>query len=85
MKNDNLTTVLNLVLAVMAILGVIFAFRTIFITRTLRTLQIQAAQANAYTMGVESLAQDAYAYYQKNPNAELQRILPPIQTKPATR
>jgi len=85
MKNDNLTTVLNLVLAVLAILGVVFAFRTIFLTRTLRTLQIQAAQANAYTMAVESLAQDAYAYYQKNPTTELQRILPPIQTKPAGR
>ncbi len=85
MKNDNVTTVLNLVLAVLAILGVVFALQTIFRTRTLRTLQIQAAQANAYTMAVESLAQDAYAYSQKNPNAEILRILPPIQTKPATR
>lgn len=85
MKNDNVTTVLNLVLAVLAILGVVFALQTIFRTRTLRTLQIQAAQANAYSMAVESLAQDAYAYSQKNPNAEILRILPPIQTKPATR
>ena len=85
MKNDNVTTVLNLVLAVLAILGVVFALQTIFRTRTLRTLQIQAAQANAYTMAVESLAQDAYAYSQKNPNAEIQRILPPIQNKPAAR
>ncbi len=69
MKNDNVTTVFNLMLAVLAILGVVFALQTIFRTRTLRTLQIQATQANAYRMAVESLAQDAYAYSQKNPNA----------------
>ena len=85
MKNDNLTTALNLVLAVLAILGVIFALQTIFRTRTLRTLQIQATQANAYTMAVESLAQDAVAYSQKNPNPEIQRILAPGLVKPANR
>jgi hypothetical protein len=30
MKNDNITTALNLVLAVLAILGVIFALQTIY-------------------------------------------------------
>jgi hypothetical protein len=85
MKNDNITTALNLALAVLIILGVVFALQTIFRTRALRTLQIQATQANAYRMAVESLAQDAFAFYQKNPNTELQRILPPVQAKPATR
>jgi len=85
MKNDNVTTALNLVLAILAILGVVFALQTIFRTRALRSLQIQATQANAYSMAVESLAQDAYAYSQKNPNPEILRILPPIQNKPATR
>ena len=33
MKNDNITTALNLVLAVLAILGVVFALQTIFRTR----------------------------------------------------
>ena len=85
MKNDNVTTALNLVLAVLAIAGVFFAMQTIFRTRTLRALQIQAAQANAYRMAVEALAQDAFAYSQKNPNPEIQRILQTIQAKPATR
>jgi hypothetical protein len=85
MKNDNITTALNLLLAVLVIAGVVCALRTIFITRALRTLQIQATQANAYRMAVDALAQDAFAFQQKNPNAELQRILPPIQAKPATR
>ena len=75
MKNDNLTTALNLVLAVLAILGVIFALQTIFRTRTLRTMQIQATQANAYRMAVDALAQDAVAYSQKNPNPDIQCIL----------
>jgi hypothetical protein len=85
MKNDNMTTALNLMLAVLAILGVIFALQTIFRTRALRALQIQATQANTYRMAVEALAQDAIAYGQKNPSAEIQRILQPAQAKPATR
>ena len=71
MKNDNITTALNLVLAVLAILGVIFALQTIFRTRALRSLQMQATQANAYSMGVEALANDTFAYSQKNPNADI--------------
>jgi len=85
MKNDNITTALTLVLAVLAILGVIFALQTIFRTRELRSLQMQATQANAYSMGVEALANDTFAYSQKNPNADILRILQLIQAKPATR
>ena len=85
MKNDNITTALTLVLAVLAILGVIFALQTIFRTRELRSLQMQATQANAYSMGVEALANDTFAYSQKNPNADILRIVQPNQAKPATR
>jgi hypothetical protein len=85
MKNDNITTALNLVLAVLAILGVIFALQTIFRTRELRSLQMQATQANGYSMAVESLANDAFAYSQKNPNPDILRILQLAQAKPANR
>jgi len=85
MKNDNITTALNLLLAVLAILGVIFALQTIFRTREFRSLQFQASQANAYRMAVEALANDAYAYSLKNPNPDIQRIVQPAQAKPATR
>ena len=85
MKNDNITTALNLVLAVLAILGVIFALQTIFRTRELRSLQMQATQANGYRMAVEALANDAVAYSQKNPNSDILRILQPAQAKPANR
>ena len=85
MKNDNITTALNLVLAVLAILGVIFALQTIFRTRELRSLQMQATQANGYSMAVEALANDTFAYSQKNPNPDILRILQLAQAKPATR
>ena len=85
MKNDYITTALNLVLAVLAIFGVIFALQTIFRTRELRTLQLQATQANAYSMAVQALANDTILYSQKNPNADILRILQPAQAKPATR
>jgi hypothetical protein len=85
MKNDNITTALNLVLAVLAILGVVFALQTIFRTRELRTLQFQATQANAYSMAIQALANDTLAYSQKNPNSDILRILQPAQAKPATR
>ena len=85
MKNDNITTALNLVLAVLAILGVIFALQTIFRTRELRSLQMQATQANGYRMGVEALANDAIAYSKQYPNSEILHIVQPTQAKPATR
>ena len=85
MKNDNITTALNLVLAVLAILGVVFALQTIFRTREFRSLQGRATQANTYRMAVEALANDTIAYSQKNPNADILRILQPAIAKPATR
>jgi hypothetical protein len=85
MKNDNITTFLNLVLAVLAILGVIFALQTIFRTRELRSLQMQATQANGYRMAVDALARDAVAYSKQNPNSDILRILQPPQAKPANR
>jgi hypothetical protein len=85
MKNDNITTALNLVLAVLAILGVIFALQTIFRTRELRSLQMQATAANGYRMAVEALANDAVAYSKNNPNSDILRILQPAPAKPANR
>jgi len=83
MKNDNISTFLNLVLAVLAILGVIFALQTIFRTRELRSLQMQATQANGYRMAVEALANDVIVYSKQNPNSDILRILQPAQVKPA--
>jgi hypothetical protein len=85
MKNDNITTALNLVLFALAIFGVYFALRTIFLTHELRSLQAQATQANGYRMAVEALANDAIVYSKNNPNSDILRILQPPSAKPANR
>jgi hypothetical protein len=85
MKNDNITTALNFVLAVLAILGVIFALQTIFRAREFRSLQLQAITANTAFLRMQSLVNDVAVYNQKNPNPELTRLLQADQPKPATR
>jgi hypothetical protein len=89
MKSEIMNTILTYVLGVLALLGVIFALQTIFRTRELRTLQIQAAVDNANVMRLQALAGEAMAYNQKNPSPELTRLFQPAQTnaqpKPATR
>jgi hypothetical protein len=86
MKQETVNTVLTYVLGVLALLGVIFALQTIFRTREFRSLALQASQANNYFMRVQALGNDALAFNQKNPNAELSRILQPMQQpKPAAR
>ena len=85
MKCETTNTVLTWVLGALVLLGALFALQTIFRMREFRTLQFQAGQANAYRMAVESLANDTLAYSQKNPNADILRIMQPAQTKPATR
>ena len=43
-----------------------------------------AGNMREHLMAVDSLAQDAIAYSQKNPNPEILRILQPAMAKPAT-
>jgi hypothetical protein len=57
------------------VLGVIFALQTIFRTREIRSLQVQAANINANYMRLQTLANDVNAYNQKAPSPELTRIL----------
>ena len=85
MKSETMNSVLTFVLGVFIVLGVIAALRTINRTRELRSLQMQATQANGYRMGVEALANDAVAYSKQNPNSEILHILQPTQAKPANR
>ena len=85
MKCETTNSVLTYVLGVLALLGVIFALQTIFRTRELRSLQLQATFDNTKLMQVQALANEAYAYNQKNPNPELTRIIQSIQPKPETR
>jgi hypothetical protein len=75
MKCETMNSVLTFVLGAFVVLSVIFALQTIFRTREIRSLQIQAANINANYMRLQALANDVNAYNQRTPNAELTRIL----------
>ena len=75
MKCETMNSALTFVLGAFVVLGVIFALQTIFRTREIRILQIQAANINANYMRLQALANDVNAYNQKTPSPELTRIL----------
>ena len=75
MKCETMNSVLTFVLGAFVVFGVWFAVLTINHTRTLRSLQIQAANINANYMRLQALASDVNAYNQKAPTAELTHIL----------
>lgn len=75
MKSDMTNTVLTFVLGVLAVLGVVFALQTMFLTRDLRNLQAEATQCQNALVRVQSLANESATYNQKTPSPELLRIL----------
>lgn len=85
MKSDTTTTALNFMLAVLVILGVVFALLTITRTRELRQLTTNATMANTAMMRAQGLANDTAAYNAAAKSPELTRILASVQPKPATK
>ncbi len=85
MKSDTTTTILNFVLAVLVILGVVFALLTITRMREFRQLTGNATLANATLMRAQGLANDAAAYNATAKNPDLARILQSIQPKTAAK
>ena len=85
MKSDTTTTILNFVLAVLVILGVVFALLTITRMREFRQLTGNATVANTALMRAQALANDAAAYNATAKNPDLARILQSIQPKPAAK
>ena len=85
MKNDTMTTVLNFVLAVLAILSVTFTLMTILRTSEMRRLAASAALANTELIRAQGLANDANAFNQTAKNPDLTRILQAVQPKAATK
>ena len=83
MKNDTTTTVLNFVLAILVILGVLFAVLAMNRTRDLRALSNNAAIANNALMRAQGLANDTAAFNAQAKSPELTKILTAIQPKPA--
>lgn len=83
MKNDSTATFLNLVLAALVFLGVLFALLNIWRTRELRSAQpraqmaVQAFQVNA--MRVQPLINDTVAFNATKKSPELAQILQVLQ------
>ncbi len=70
MKNSPLTTFLLAVLAISAVLSVVFCSLYISSTRNLRKLQGQVTFINTRTAGVTALANDALEYSKNHPEID---------------
>jgi len=89
MKCEMTNLFLTFVLGMLALLGVIFAVQTTFLTRDLRQLNTQAAAANNNLLQIQGPAQalfnDVVAFNKNNPSPELTKLLQPAQAKPAAK
>ena len=79
MKSDTTTTVLNFILAMLVLLGVVFALLGMTRTREFRQLTANATLANSALMRAQGLANDTGAYNVAAKSPELTRILQAIQ------
>jgi hypothetical protein len=84
MKSDTTTTALNLILAALVILGVIFALLSIMRTRELRAITPVAMQVNSKMLMIQSLIGDVNNYNQQAKSPEVARMLQTLQTKIST-
>ena len=84
MKNDTTTTLLNFVLAVLVILGVVFALMTMSRTRELRQLSLAAAAANNNIMRANALLNDVANYNATAKSPELNHAIALLQPKTIT-
>ena len=66
MKNNTLTAFLNGVLALSALLSVIFCLQYIFLSREVRSISAQVSGINAYHNNLKMLLNDCVAYSERN-------------------
>jgi hypothetical protein len=87
MKNDTTTTMLNFVLAVLVILGVVFALMTMRRTNALRSMQPQLVLAGQRVQQdaarASALLNDVAVYNKTANNPELAEIIKEASTAPA--
>ena len=83
MKCETFNTILTFLLGVSVLLGVIFALRTIFRTRELRTLQAQMLNCQVNVNRLNLTLNAASQYGKTHP--DIQHILQPFEPKPAAR
>ena len=85
MKSDTTTTVLNFILAMLVILGVVFALLSMKRTRDFRILSANATLANSALMRAQGLANDTAAFNAAAKSPELTRILQSVQPPTAAK
>lgn len=85
MKNDTLTTALNVLLAALVFLGVVYALLSMQRMREWRALQAQAAIANNTLSKIQALANDTMIYNQQHRDPQIARLLQSIEAKPAAK
>lgn len=83
MKCETFNTILTFLLGVSVLLGVIFALRTVFHTRELRTLQAQMLNCQVNVNRLNLTLNAASQYGKTHP--DIQHILQPFEPKPAAR
>lgn len=81
MKSDMTTTVSNFVLAVLVILGVIYAYFSIGRARELRGLAPVAMQVSNKMMMIQSLVADVNNYNQQAKSPEITQMLQQFQAQ----
>lgn len=82
MKSEAINTVLTFVLAILVLASVLFALQSIFRSRALRNLQSQTIACQSNMNRLNLLMQDAIIYGKVHP--DINRVLQPFETKPAT-
>ena len=75
MKNNLMTTILNVLLGLALVFAMIFCVQFVVITHEARKLGAEMAAINVYNNSIRSLAADCVKYGESNP-----AILPILQT-----
>jgi hypothetical protein len=81
MKCETTNTVLTLVLAVLVLAGVLFALRTIILTRESRSLQTEVVGRQNNLNRLNLLLNESVQYGKTHP--DINRILQPFEVRPA--
>jgi len=75
MKNSPLMTILLALLAISAVLSLVFCWNYIRRSRELRGLQFQVTQINQRNAGISQLMNDVLDYSKRTPNRDIDRVL----------
>lgn len=80
MKSGTTNTILTLVLAVLLLADVVFALRTIILTREFRSMQAQVVSRQTSMNRVNLLLNEAVIYGKTHP--DINRVIQPFEAKP---